>query len=143
MNTKLKAAGAAAALLSLGAVKACSKAALVATHTGAETVSVGLSHAGPGLLHGTEVGIGDTGAIARGALHQSEAIAGAAHNVGDAAGSSSDDVSRSASQSGTHEANHEPSFMHEVGHKVLEESLKRATEPDHDNRDDMRGFNNR
>src|SRR4029077_20344085 len=125
------------------AVKACSKAAFVATHTGAETVGMGLSHTGSTLLHGAEVGAGDTGAIARGALHQSDALGASTHTIGDAAGSTSDDASRSVSQGGSHEGDHEPSFMHEVGHKVLEESLKRATEPDRDNRDDTRDFNNR
>ena len=142
MNSKLKAVGAAAALLSLGAVKACSKAALVATHTGAETVGMGLSHAGPTLLHGAEFGAGDTGAIARGALHQSDALGASTHTIGDAAGSTSDDASREMSQGGS-QGDHE-SGWHEIGHKIVEESLKRATEPDHDNREDTtRDFNNR
>jgi hypothetical protein len=141
MKSKLQAVGAAAALLSLGAVKACSKAALVATHTGAETVGMGLSHTGSTLLHGAEFGAGDTGAIARGALHQSDALGASTHTIGDAAGSTSDDASRGMSQGGSHEGDQEPSFLHEVGRKTLEESLKHATE--RDNRDDTRDFNDR
>ena len=138
MNSKSKVVGAAAALLSLGAVKACSKVAFFATRTGTETAAgIGLTHAAPTALHAIESGAGDTGALARSTLHQTDALGASAHTVGDAAGSSSDDVSRGVSQGATtHEADHESSFLHEAGHRALEESLKQMTEPRRDSSED-------
>jgi hypothetical protein len=140
MNSKIKAGGAVLALVGIGAVKACSKMALVATHSGGEAVAVGLSHTPPAAIHAMEFGAGDSAALARSALHQTDALAATAHTVGDTAASSGDDVSRGVSQGGSHEAEHEPGFLHEAGKEIAKEGVKQWLEPERENRNDAQPY---
>jgi hypothetical protein len=140
MNSKIKAAGAALALVGIGAVKACSKMALVATHSGGEAVSVGLSHTPPAVFHAAEFGAGDTANLARSALHQTDALAGSAHTLGDTAAASGDDASHGVSTGVTHDTEHEPGFFHEAGKEIAKEGIKQWLEPDREHREDPRRF---
>ena len=142
MNSKIKAAGAAAALVALGTFKACSKVALVASHGGGETVAIGLSHSAPTAIHVMEFGAGDTGALARSALHQTDALAGSAHTIGDAASSSGDDVSHGVANGVTHDTEHEPGFLHKAGEEIAKEGIKQWVEPKRDSRENAQPFEN-
>jgi hypothetical protein len=149
MNSKSKLVSkiaAVAGLIGLGAMKACSKVALVASH-GAPEAGAGFAHSVPAIVHGVE---SETGAIAGSMAHQSEGIAGASHSlgdlppaphdfsgtvpvthppigtggagdqsIGDAAAGSSDDASRGAAKE-----KQEESWTHDVAHHAIQEGAK-------------------
>jgi hypothetical protein len=143
MNAKIKGAGAAVALLGLGAFKACSKVALVASHGGGETAALGLSHSAPAAIHAMEFGAGDTANLARSALHQTDALGAtgaSAHTIGDAAAASGDDASHGMSNGVTHTTEHEHGFLHKAGEEIAKEGIKQWLEPERENRNDPRPY---